>query len=76
MQDLNFENALEKLEIIVEELEKGSLSLDEALAHYEEGVRLSRFCANKLKEVEGRIEMIVKEGQDTKIIPFEAEEVQ
>lgn len=75
MQELNFESALEKLESIVDELEKGNLTLDEALAHYEEGVRLSRFCANKLKEVEGRIEMIVKEGQDVKTVPFEAEEV-
>lgn len=75
MQELNFENALEKLEIIVEELEKGNLTLDDALAQYEEGVRLSRFCANKLKEVEGRIEMIVKEGQEIKTVPFETEEV-
>lgn len=75
MQELNFEKALEKLEIIVEELEKGNLTLDDALAQYEEGVRLSRFCANKLKEVEGRIEMIVKEGQEIKTVPFETEEV-
>lgn len=71
MQDLNFEKALEKLEIIVEALEKGNLTLDEALQNYEEGVRLSRFCAGKLQEVEGRIEMIVKEGQEIKRIPFD-----
>lgn len=76
MQDLNFEKALERLEIIVEELEKGNLTLDEALTFYEEGVRLSRFCTGKLKEVEGRIEMIVKEGQEIKRVPFdEMEEV-
>lgn len=71
MQDLTFEQALEKLEVIVEELEKGNLSLDDALMRYEEGVRLSRFCSNKLKEVEGRIEMIVKEGEVLKKVSFE-----
>ncbi len=77
MQDLTFEKALEKLEIIVEELEKGDLSLDEALKFYEEGVGLSRFCSQKLEEVESRIEMIVSEGSETKKVPFKGlEEVE
>ncbi|AZR73520.1 exodeoxyribonuclease VII small subunit [Anoxybacter fermentans] len=71
MQDLTFEKALEKLEIIVEELEKGDLTLDQALERYEEGVRLSRFCSKKLEEVEARIEMIIKEGEEIKKVPFE-----
>lgn len=71
MQDLTFEKALEKLETIVEGLEKGNLSLDDALKRYEEGVRLSRFCSTKLNEVEGRIEMIVKEGEELKKVSFE-----
>ncbi len=71
MEDLNFEEALEKLEIIVEELEKGNLTLDEALKYYEDGVRLSRFCAGKLEEVESRIELIAKEGNKIKKVPFE-----
>lgn len=74
MQDQTFEKALERLEIIVEELEKGNLPLDEALKYYEEGVRLSRFCAGKLKEVEGRIEMIVKEGETVKKVTFQGVE--
>lgn len=70
MQELNFEQALEKLEILVEELEKGELSLDQALKHYEEGVRLSRFCSQKLAEVEGKIELISLEGGKIKKVPF------
>ncbi len=77
MEELKFEEALEKLEIIVDELEKGDITLDEALKHYEEGVRLSRFCAGKLGEVESRIEMIIKEGNEIKKIPFKGlEEVE
>ena len=72
MQDLTFEQALEKLEIIVEKLEKGDLILDEALKYYEEGVHLSRFCSKKLEEVEGRIEMIVQKKDKIIKVPFEA----
>lgn len=77
MKDINFEKALEKLEIIVEELEKGELTLDEALERYQKGVKLSRFCSKKLEEVESKIEMIVEEGDKIKKVPFdEREEVE
>jgi exodeoxyribonuclease VII small subunit len=67
-----FEEALERLETIVEELEAGSLTLEESLARYEEGVRLSRRLSASLDEAEKRIERLVEEpGQPPTTRPLE-----
>ncbi|MBL7170505.1 MAG: exodeoxyribonuclease VII small subunit [Candidatus Omnitrophica bacterium] len=60
MAGLKFEQALKRLEEIVEELEKGNLSLDESLKRYEEGIKLSRFCTKKLEETERKVELLTK----------------
>lgn len=66
-----FEEALERLETIVEELEAGSLSLDQSLARYEEGMRLSRRLTRTLDQAEKRIERLVEEGGEPTTRPFE-----
>ncbi len=58
-----FEQALERLETIVEELESGALSLEDSIARYEEGVKLSRTLTQTLDAAEQRIERLV-EGAD------------
>ncbi|MBI3931881.1 MAG: exodeoxyribonuclease VII small subunit [Acidobacteria bacterium] len=58
-----FEEALRQLEEIVQRLEKGELTLEESLALYEEGIRLSRLCHAKLEEAEGKIEMLMKNAK-------------
>lgn len=61
----SFEEALERLETIVEELEAGSLSLEQSLARYEEGMRLSRRLTRTLDQAEKRIERLVEgEGNE------------
>jgi exodeoxyribonuclease VII small subunit len=55
MAEVRFEEALKKLEKIVEELEGGDLSLDEALKKYQEGVELSRVCAQRLENARKKI---------------------
>ena len=57
----SFEVALERLETIVEELEGGSLTLEQSIARYEEGVRLSRRLTQTLDEAEKRIERLTEE---------------
>lgn len=54
-----FEEALQRLDTIVEELEGGELTLEQSLAHYEEGMKLSRGLAKTLDEAEKRIERLV-----------------
>lgn len=59
-EELKFEKALERLEKIVEELEAGNISLEDALKKYEEGVRLSRTCSEKLTQAEKKIQVLTK----------------
>lgn len=59
-EEPKFEKALERLEKIVEELESGNIPLEEALKKYEEGVRLSRTCSEKLSQAEKKIQILTK----------------
>ena len=71
--ELKFEEALKRLETIVEEMEAGDVSLDDLLKKYEEGTRLSQFCQAKLGEAQQRIELLAKgKGGETK--PFEGDD--
>ena len=65
MAEMKFEDALKKLEKIVDELEGGSLSLDEALDKYEEGIRLSKACAKKLEVARKKVEILLKSEDGT-----------
>lgn len=53
-----FEEALNRLETIVSQLQDGSVSLEKAIALYEEGRRLSSYCATLLEEAELKIETV------------------
>lgn len=73
-KDLDFESALEKLQKIVEELEKGGLSLDQTLAEFNQGMQLLKFCNQKLDKAEKKIELMLKENNEfTKEVPFDSE---
>ena len=70
-----FEQALQKLEAIVAQMEEGDLPLEEALKAFEEGVRLAKFCTGKLDEAERKVEKLIRD-QAGKIqtTPFSEEE--
>jgi len=59
-----FEVSLKRLEEIVEELERGDLDLDRSLKLFEEGISMSRICTKRLNEMEKKIEILTKEGDD------------
>lgn len=63
VDELCFEEALEKLETIVKQLERGELSLDESLGNFAEGVNLSKVCLNKLDYAQVAIDKILVEAQ-------------
>jgi len=69
----SFEKALERLEKIVSEMESGSMSLEDMIARFEEGQGLIKFCSRKLNEVERKIEILVKKGDEIVTEPFEEE---
>jgi exodeoxyribonuclease VII small subunit len=62
MAELKFEEALKKLEAIVDDLEGGELNLDEAIKKYEEGMKLSGLCYKKLQEIQKKVEILVKDS--------------
>ncbi len=57
-QPPTFENSIERLEAIVEEMESDKMPLEELLIRYEEGLKLVQFCSEKLADAEKRIEII------------------
>ena len=72
MAEMKFEEALKKLEKIVEDLEAGDLSLDDALEKYEEGIRLSKLCAKRLELAKKKVELLVKsEDGSVELKPFD-----
>jgi len=72
-----FEKAFQQLEKIVQRLESEELPLDESLQLFEEGIRLSRFCNQKLEEVEKKIELILADAKgQPRVEPFEESELE
>jgi len=70
----NFESSLEELERIVRELERGDLPLEKSLELFEQGVKLSRACQERLSEAERRIEVLTRDNHGRPATrPFEAE---
>jgi len=75
MAQKKFEEAMERLEEIVRDLEEGGLPLEESLKAFEEGMNLVKFCSEKLEEVEQKITMLVKDSDGKyRHQPFEIEE--
>jgi exodeoxyribonuclease VII small subunit len=71
-----FEAQLATLERIVRELERGDLPLEQSLDLFEQGVRLSRECQERLNEAERRIEVLLRGGDGATVaVPFESEEL-
>ncbi len=73
--DLNFEDAMQRLEAIVQKLEQGAPSLDDSLQGFEEGMQLAAFCEKQLEAASGKVEKIMKDfsGQTQVIQVSEAE---
>ena len=61
MKEIKFEDALQKLENIVDQLEAGDSSLDDSLKVFEEGNELVKLCLKKLNEAEQKIKSISKD---------------
>lgn len=70
-----FEDAMKKLESIIEKMEKGDIPLNESLKLFEEGVKLTRFCSQELQKAEKKVELLTRDAGGKLIsVPFESEE--
>lgn len=67
-----FEDCLQRLEKIVQELEKGDVPLEKSLTLFEEGMQLSNACRQELEEAEGKVEILLKQNGRLAPEPFEA----
>jgi exodeoxyribonuclease VII small subunit len=66
-----FEECLQRLEKIVDQLEKGEIPLEQALKLFEEGIQLSNSCRKELDEAEGKVEILLKNNGKLQAEPFE-----
>jgi len=67
----NFEVSLQRLEEIVDELEKGNVPLEQALKLFEEGLKLSSSCRKELEEAEGKVEILLRQNGKLHPEPYE-----
>ncbi|WP_053980533.1 exodeoxyribonuclease VII small subunit [Marinagarivorans algicola] len=70
----NFEKSLESLELLVEEMEAGDLSLDEALKSFEKGIKLTQECQLALDEAEQKVAILLGDDPAAQPVPFETPE--
>jgi exodeoxyribonuclease VII small subunit len=75
MAEKKFENALARLEEIVEKLEGGELPLEQSLKLFEEGIKLARICSSRLEDAERKVDILLKDkGGNLVKEPFEGED--
>ena len=67
-----FEECLQRLEKIVQEMEKGDVPLDTSLTLFEEGMNLSTSCRKELEQAEGKVEILLKKNGKLQAEPFES----
>ncbi len=68
---VDFEAALQELEKLVEQIEKGELTLEESLRDFERGIELTRKCQQALQEAEQRVLLLSGKDDDAELVPFE-----
>lgn len=67
-----FEEAMQRLQVIVERMERGDLPLEEAMESFTEGIKLVHYCHQKLEEAENKVQVLLKDQQGEWIVaPFD-----
>jgi exodeoxyribonuclease VII small subunit len=72
-EEASFEQVLERLQAVVERLEQGDMPLEQSLASFEEGIRLSRLGARRLDEAERRVEQLLETDEGVSTRPMDKE---
>ena len=63
MAQKTFEQSMKQLERIVQELEGGDLPLEKAIKKFEEGMKLTKFCSQKLDDTEKKVSILLKNAE-------------
>lgn len=72
--ELSFEEAMTKLEQIVQKLEEGDVPLEKAITYYQEGMNLSKICSDKLNNVQDKMTQIMNEQGEFELFEVQEEE--
>ena len=67
----NFESALKELETLVQRMEEGETSLEDSLKDFERGIELTRQCQQALKTAEQKVQQLIGEGDNAKLVEFD-----
>jgi len=70
----DFEKSVEELELLVEQLESGDLSLDESLKQFKRGVELTRHCQGVLEQAQQTVEKLMDNTDESSAVPFETDD--
>ncbi|WP_232696103.1 exodeoxyribonuclease VII small subunit [Brevibacillus daliensis] len=73
-EELQFEEAMQRLEEVVRQLEEGDVPLEKSIELYQEGVKLSRLCTSKLDDIEAKVIQLLDEDGSVKERPFQMTE--
>jgi exodeoxyribonuclease VII small subunit len=68
-----FEDSLEELEQLVEQMEQGDISLEESLKSFERGVKLTRTCQKALQDAEQKVQILLEKNGEQTLEPFNDE---
>jgi exodeoxyribonuclease VII small subunit len=74
--DFNFETSMLELEQIVDEIEQGSLSLEQAMAQFEKGVKITRECHTALQTAEQKIKILLEKQGKFELADFASDELE
>jgi exodeoxyribonuclease VII small subunit len=69
----HFEEAMEELEKLVEQMERGDISLEESLKSFERGIKLTRTCQQALQEAEQKVQILLEKNGQQSLEPFNDE---
>ena len=69
----DFEQALNELEELVEKMEQGELSLEQAMADFQRGIELSRSCQETLKAAEQKVQILMEQGDKGQLSTFDTD---
>ena len=72
-QPFDFEKSLKELEELVERMEKGELSLEDSLKHFERGIELTRGCQKALQDAEQKVSILTSKDGKPSVVPFDNE---
>ena len=72
-QSFDFEKSLKELEELVERMEKGELSLEDSLKHFERGIELTRGCQQALQDAEQKVSILTSKDGKPSVAPFDNE---